>query len=86
MPPLPKPGQKPPIIQVPIQYPKNHPNHRQRALSAVFDSATRHPVFFTERLKKAPPGVGAGNGDWEAVARGYVWNGGDLRGGGGVKL
>jgi len=46
-----------------------------------FDAATRHPVFFTERLKKAPAGVGAGNQSWASpVAVGYVFNDGEARG------
>lgn len=40
----------------------------------VFDPAKRHPVFFTERLKKPPSGVAAG-GWCSPVAAGYVANG-----------
>jgi len=44
-------------------------------------------VFFTERLKKAPAGVNAGNGNWVSpVAVGYVYNDGVRRAEGGVKL
>lgn len=39
----------------------------------LYESAVRHPVFFTEQLKKPPfpiPGV-AGHG-WSPVAAGYI--------------
>ncbi len=55
----------------------------------VLDVSKRHPVFFTERLKKAPAGVNAGGGVWSSpVAEGYVFNDGVRREGaqGGVKL
>ncbi|KAG4418673.1 hypothetical protein IFR04_008209 [Cadophora malorum] len=46
----------------------------------VLDASKRHPVFFTERLKKAPEGVRAGNGTWSSpVATGYVFNDGVQR-------
>ncbi|RDL40004.1 uncharacterized protein BP5553_04344 [Venustampulla echinocandica] len=41
----------------------------------VLDAAMRHPVFFTERLKKPPNGVLAG-GSISPVAEGYVFNDG----------
>ncbi|KAH8808770.1 hypothetical protein F5884DRAFT_381540 [Xylogone sp. PMI_703] len=42
------------------------------------DPSTRHPVFFTERLKRAPNGVGAGA--WiSPVAAGYVFESQDVR-------
>jgi hypothetical protein len=51
------------------------------------DAAMRHPVFFTDRLKKAPVGVNAGGGSWVSpVATGYVFNDGPRRAEGGVKL
>ncbi|KAG9234062.1 hypothetical protein BJ875DRAFT_352163, partial [Amylocarpus encephaloides] len=43
----------------------------------ILDPAKRHPVFFTERLKKAPNGVTAGLGT--GVSKGYVWEGGVRR-------
>jgi hypothetical protein len=42
-------------------------------MGQVFDPAKRHPVFFTERLKKPPSGVAAG-GWCNPVAAGYVVN------------
>jgi hypothetical protein len=51
----------------------------------LYDASVRHPVFFTDRLKRAPNGVGAGNGDgsskgWGSpVAVGYVFNDGVKR-------
>jgi hypothetical protein len=45
-----------------------------------FFSAVRHPVFFTNRLQKAPPGVNDGGGGWQTpVAEGYVYNDGVRR-------
>jgi hypothetical protein len=47
---------------------------------ALMDASRRHPVFFTDRLMKAPPGVGTGNGTWTTpVAHGYVFNDGARR-------
>ncbi len=38
-----------------------------------FDASVRHPVFLTEKFRKAPVGVEKG-GDWGTpVARGYVF-------------
>jgi len=46
----------------------------------VLDAAVRHPVFFTDRLKKAPEGVRTGNMRWASpVAIGYVLNDGERR-------
>jgi hypothetical protein len=51
-----------------------------------YDSATRHPVFFTRTLQKPPFGVGAGN-SVSPVAMGYVENSVlQKRDGGNVKL
>ncbi|QSZ28766.1 hypothetical protein DSL72_003271 [Monilinia vaccinii-corymbosi] len=50
----------------------------------ILDSATRHPVFFTDRLRRAPSGVmtcGYGNEIWRSgspVARGYVYESGGV--------
>lgn len=45
-----------------------------------FLSAMRHPVFFTDRFMKAPPGVNSGGGSWTTpVANGYVYNDGVRR-------
>ncbi|CZT51569.1 uncharacterized protein RSE6_16123 [Rhynchosporium secalis] len=54
----------------------------------VPDASKRHPVFFTDRLKKAPMGVTTGGGAWSSpVADGYIFNDGARRGGeGDVKL
>jgi hypothetical protein len=53
----------------------------------LLDASKRHPVFFTDRLKKAPVGVNAGHGSWTSpVAEGYVFNDGMRRAEGGVKL
>ncbi|EKD21688.1 hypothetical protein MBM_00801 [Drepanopeziza brunnea f. sp. 'multigermtubi' MB_m1] len=63
---------------------------RDQQIMMLLDAATRHPVFFTERLKKAPRGVDAGSGKLcSPVAEGYVYEDGVGRGGrgeGGVKL
>ncbi len=54
---------------------------------ALLDASKRHPVFFTDRLKKAPVGVNVGGGAWlSPVAMGYVFNDGVRRAEGGVKL
>ncbi|KAH6676633.1 hypothetical protein B0J14DRAFT_358171 [Halenospora varia] len=43
----------------------------------VLDPSRRHPVFFTDRLKKAPYGVASGGGAWSSpVAEGYIFNDG----------
>lgn len=47
----------------------------------VLDAATRHPVFFTERLKKPPNGVRSG-ASISPVAEGYVFNDAGRRWGG----
>jgi hypothetical protein len=53
----------------------------------LLDVSKLHPVFFTDRLKKAPVGVNPGNGNWVSpVAMGYVFNDGVRRAEGGVKL
>ena len=60
-----------------------------RSHELLLDAAIRHPVFFTDRLKKAPVGVKAGSAGWSSpVAEGYVFNDGVVRRGaeGGVKL
>jgi hypothetical protein len=72
--------------------PPNHSlqAHQQiRSQQLLLDAAIRHPVFFTDRLKKAPMGVRAGSAGWSSpVAEGYVFNDGVVRRGvdGGVKL
>ncbi len=54
----------------------------------MLDVSKRHPVFFTDRLKKAPNGVNCGGGSWiSPVAAGYVFNDGAKKdGGASVKL
>ncbi|RAL65764.1 hypothetical protein DID88_005429 [Monilinia fructigena] len=50
----------------------------------ILDSAIRHPVFFTDKLRKAPSGVMTyeyGNDVWRSgspVARGYVYESGGV--------
>jgi hypothetical protein len=44
------------------------------------DVAIRHPVFFTDRLIKAPTGVRAGN-EMSPVSMGYVFEDGGRRDG-----
>jgi hypothetical protein len=51
----------------------------------VMDAAIRHPVFFTDRLRKAPNGVGTGNGMGSPVTEGYVFEAG-VRKEGGARL
>ena len=54
---------------------------------AILDASKRHPVFFTDRLMKAPNGVLAGDGAWDSpVAKGYVFNDGPRRVEGGPRL
>lgn len=54
----------------------------------TYDASVLHPVFFTEKLKRAPNGVMAGNGNGSAsswgspVAVGYTFNNGPKREGG----
>lgn len=46
----------------------------------ILDASIRHPVFFTDRLVKAPTGVNAGNTSWGSpVAVGYVFEDGVRR-------
>jgi hypothetical protein len=53
----------------------------------IFDASIRHPVFFTDRLQRAPAGVNTGGGAWASpVAVGYVFNDGAQRRVDGVKL
>ena len=53
----------------------------------IMDASIRHPVFFTDRLQKAPAGVNPGGGVWNSpVAEGYVFNDGVPRKIDGVKL
>ncbi|KAK0119588.1 hypothetical protein ONS95_011028 [Cadophora gregata] len=55
-------------------------NPISEAQKMILDASKRHPVFFTERLKKAPEGVNAGDGIWSSpVAKGYVFNDGAQR-------
>jgi hypothetical protein len=57
-------------ISLPMQAPAQIP----------FDASRRHPVFFTDRLMRAPNGVNAGGGGWiSPVAEGYVFNDGAKR-------
>jgi len=50
---------------------------------AILDASVRHPVFFTDRLVKAPTGVNAGSMNWGSpVALGYVFEEGGRREGG----
>ncbi|TGO40045.1 hypothetical protein BHYA_0043g00320 [Botrytis hyacinthi] len=61
-----------------------HLTHRNGKF--ILDSAKRHPVFFTDRLRKAPTGVEANEyafEDWKAgspVASGYVYESGEVQG------
>ncbi|KUJ07045.1 uncharacterized protein LY89DRAFT_743368 [Mollisia scopiformis] len=64
----------PPTVPLPTTLVLGHPQQQ-------FQSAMRHPVFFTDRFKKAPPGVNSGNGSWSTpVAEGYVYNDGVRKG------
>ncbi|KIN00178.1 hypothetical protein OIDMADRAFT_54779 [Oidiodendron maius Zn] len=79
----------PPRNQIEAMSPVPHQLAPDQSLGRViYDASVRHPVFFTERLKRAPNGVGAGNGDgsskgWGSpVASGYVFNDGPKREGG----
>ncbi|CAG8979860.1 hypothetical protein HYALB_00002633 [Hymenoscyphus albidus] len=45
----------------------------------ILDSAVRHPVFFTDRFKKVPHGIGYGKGS--PVSEGYIFEEGERRGG-----
>jgi hypothetical protein len=48
----------------------------------AYDASVRHPVFFTDRLKRAPNGVASGQAWGSPVAAGYVFNDGVKREGG----
>jgi len=62
----------PPVAPVPTMLVLGRPQQQ-------FLPALRHPVFFTDRFTKAPPGVTVG-GNWEnPVATGYVYNDGVKR-------
>jgi len=74
---------------MPPTSPSRLPKTQLQARQLLRDAAVLHPVFFTERLKKAPVGVAAGGGSWaNPVATGYVFNDGLPRKNleGGVKL
>ncbi len=45
----------------------------------LLDASKRHPVFFTDRLQRAPVGVAAGGRDFTPVAKGYIFNDGVRR-------
>lgn len=48
-----------------------------RVPRVILDPAKRHPVFFTDRFKKAPNGVLGGRGG--PVSEGYVFEEGERR-------
>jgi len=54
----------------------------ERHAQQVHDSAYRHPVFFTERLMRPPPGFGGTPAPGLAispVAQGYVYQEGQIK-------
>ncbi|PBP21857.1 hypothetical protein BUE80_DR007296 [Diplocarpon rosae] len=59
--------------------------HEPVLTQSTLDPSKRHPVFFTQRLKKAPAGASVGSGWSSPVAAGYVFDNGGRRVGG-VKL
>ena len=84
-----KPTYTPPAprTQIEAMPPTPLPVSSTQERQAMLDASKRHPVFFTDRLKKAPVGVDAGNGAWTSpVAMGYVFNDGVKSVEGGVKL
>ena len=61
-----------PIIPRPLPFPI--------PAQTILDSSVRHPVFFTDRLIRAPTGVNAGNTSWGSpVTVGYVFEDGVRR-------
>lgn len=61
----------PPPSQVPFRTPIG-------PMAASYDSAHRHPVFFTERYRKPPftlPDGGGAGGIFNPVAQGYIFEG-----------
>ncbi|KAH6722980.1 hypothetical protein BKA61DRAFT_3427 [Leptodontidium sp. MPI-SDFR-AT-0119] len=81
--PIPPPPPPFPRSQIEAMPPTPFPVSRNPMLAPqqmVLDVSKRHPVFFTERLKKAPVGVQTGSGSWSnPVATGYVFNDGVKR-------
>lgn len=76
-----------PRTQIEAMPPSPLPTSPLQARQVLLDAAKRHPVFFTDRLKKAPVGINTGGGSWVSpVAKGYVFNDGARRAEGGVKL
>jgi len=76
-----------PRTQIEAMPPNILPKNPLQVRQVLLDASIRHPVFFTDRLKRAPTGVNAGNGNWVSpVAMGYVFNDGVRRAEGGVKL
>ncbi|KAG8168224.1 hypothetical protein KVR01_003913 [Diaporthe batatas] len=76
--PPPPPGNIPPNLVAPFQ--AAWERHAQRA--AHHDSASRHPVFFTERLMRPPPAFGGTPAPVLAmspVAQGYVYQEGQVK-------
>ncbi|PQE16299.1 hypothetical protein CJF32_00006163 [Rutstroemia sp. NJR-2017a WRK4] len=89
-PPIPTPVYQPPRTQIEALPPSSTPKPASYGLlplytkagTLVLDPATRHPVFFTPRLRKTPEGVRAHEFGEERtrspVARGYVYENGGI--------
>jgi len=90
-PPIPTPVYQPPRTQIEALPPSATPMSTTsygllplytKAGTLVLDPATRHPVFFTPRLRKTPSGVRAHEFGEERtrspVARGYVYESGGV--------
>ncbi|KAM3067198.1 hypothetical protein ACMFMG_005435 [Clarireedia jacksonii] len=89
-PPIPTPVYQPPRTQIEALPPSSTTMSTSygllplytRAGTLVLDPATRHPVFFTPRLRKTPSGVRAHEFGEERtrspVARGYVYESGSV--------
>ncbi|KAF1994432.1 hypothetical protein P154DRAFT_475986 [Amniculicola lignicola CBS 123094] len=74
----------PPFAPAPARAPTQAQAHAFPPPHMLYNSATRHPVFFTETLRKPPfpiPRLAAQA--WNPVASGYIFEGGKSREGDG---
>lgn len=61
----------------PLETPNGNTVEEFRVPRVILDPAKRHPVFFTDRFKKAPNGVASGRGS--PISEGYVFEDGERR-------
>ncbi|UPX19055.1 uncharacterized protein EKO05_0009331 [Ascochyta rabiei] len=88
--PQPMPSCSPPASQRPQSQIEAMPPARTSSsfpAQSFYDAATRHPVFFTNNLRKPPfPIPQMRSQGWNPVANGYIQERAKAQGGGGTKL